>query len=65
MLALKLPNSVFLFGQDPASRFQLALEKLGGVFRLVLPYFEVFVDEQIRQLAGDLLSDAGVVRQSS
>ena len=48
VLSLELPNSVLLLSKTLASSFQLALEKLSGVFRLLLAYLQVLVDEQVR-----------------
>ncbi len=60
ILSLELPNLLFLRFQALLRRRQLVFEELGVPFRFLLPHFQIFVDEQVRQLAGDALSYRGI-----
>ena len=62
MLPFELTNSVFLVCKVLSRGFQLAFEKLGRVFRLLLADLEILVDEQVRQFAGDLLRQSRIAR---
>ena len=61
VLALELANLFFLVRQSFPSSFQLAFQKLGGAFRLLLAHFQIFADKQVGELAGNLLSNTGIM----
>ena len=62
MLPLEFANLLFLCFQALPSSLQLALEKSSIVLGLLLSHFQVLIDEKIRQLACDLLSDQPIER---
>ena len=62
VLSLELSYLRLLLGETRTRILQLARNKLGSVFRLLLPYFQILVDEQVRQLACHLLGDMGITR---
>ena len=45
MLSFEFSNLCILYGEVLTRALQLGLEKLGGVFGLLLAHFEIFVDE--------------------
>ena len=59
MLSFEHANLCFLFGEDFTRTLQLALKKLRGVFGLLLAYFQIFVNEEVGQFAGNLLGNVG------
>ena len=61
MLLLILLNLFFLLGQALPGRFNLALKKLRNVSRFLLPQLLILVDEQIGQLACNLLGDVRIM----
>ena len=63
MLIFVYPDLFFLLGQILPCCFQLLFEKLGGVFGFLLPQLQILADEQIGQLASNLLGEVRIVRR--
>ena len=61
MLIFVYTDLFFLLGQILPCGLQLLFEKLGGVFRFLLPRLQILADKQIGQLTRDLLRDVRIV----
>ena len=57
MCCFELSNLGLLFGKALTRGLQLTLQELGCIFRLLLTFLQIFIDEELRELSGDSLGE--------
>src|ERR1700733_3329310 len=57
MYCFELSDLGFLLGKALTRGLQLTLQELGCIFRLLLTFLQIFIDEELRELGGDSLGE--------